>query len=159
MSMADNESERTWNLVVQTPEDANGRRQRFFSRFLHGKTNLQVIISPNDWERLKRCCGTSPVPPPPILIDPDDLIRQISILEKLLHEQKRIANEERTQIGKAKAETITEIARLEYELEKVTQINDIMKMGVMVTPALAIDGDVKVTGKVPSTEDIKPMLS
>jgi len=47
---------------------------------------------------------------------------------------------------------------IEYELEKVTQINDIMKMGVMVTPALAINGEVKVTGKVVSAKDIKKML-
>lgn len=46
-----------------------------------------------------------------------------------------------------------------YELEKVTQINDIMKMGVMITPALAIDGVVKVAGKVASADDIKAMLS
>ncbi len=46
-----------------------------------------------------------------------------------------------------------------YELEKITQINDIMKMGVMMTPALAIDGAVKVTGKVASPDDIKAMLS
>lgn len=45
------------------------------------------------------------------------------------------------------------------ELEKITQINDIMKMGVMITPALAIDGVVKVAGKVASADDIKAMLS
>ncbi len=48
---------------------------------------------------------------------------------------------------------------IEYHIEKVTQINDIMKMGVMVTPALAIDGDVKVAGKVSSPDDIKAMLT
>ena len=48
---------------------------------------------------------------------------------------------------------------IEYHIEKVTQINDIMKMGVMVTPALAIDGDVKVAGKVSSPDDIKAMLA
>jgi len=48
---------------------------------------------------------------------------------------------------------------IEYELEKVTQINDIMAMGVMMTPALAIDGEVKVTGRVLSPEDIKAMLA
>ena len=44
-------------------------------------------------------------------------------------------------------------------LEKVTGINDIMKFGVMMTPALAVDGVVKVVGKVPSPEEIKRMLS
>ena len=47
---------------------------------------------------------------------------------------------------------------IDYDLEKVTDINDIMAFGVMMTPALAVDGQVKVTGKVPSTEDIKGIL-
>ncbi len=46
----------------------------------------------------------------------------------------------------------------EFDIEKVTDINEIMKFGVMMTPALAIDGEVKVSGKVPSPEDIKKML-
>jgi len=57
------------------------------------------------------------------------------------------------------AEAAAKELGIEYELEKVTQINDIMKMGVMVTPALAIDGDVKVVGKVASPDDIKAMLT
>lgn len=48
---------------------------------------------------------------------------------------------------------------IEYALEKVTNINDIMKFGVMMTPALAVDGVVKVAGKVPSADEIKGMLS
>ncbi len=48
---------------------------------------------------------------------------------------------------------------IEYTLEKVTSINDIMKFGVMMTPALAADGVVKVAGKVPSVDEIKGMLS
>ena len=44
------------------------------------------------------------------------------------------------------------------EIEKITQINDIMKFGVMVTPALAVDGDVKVSGKIPTVEEIKEMI-
>jgi len=47
---------------------------------------------------------------------------------------------------------------IEYELEKVTQIKDIMKFGVMTTPALVVDGTVKVAGKVPTVEQIKEML-
>jgi len=57
------------------------------------------------------------------------------------------------------AEAAAKELGIEYELEKVTQINDIMKMGVMVTPALAIDGKVKVAGKVASPDDIKAMLA
>ena len=48
---------------------------------------------------------------------------------------------------------------LEYQLEKVTEIAEIVKFGVIMTPALAVDGQVKVVGKVPSTEQIKAMLS
>ena len=59
----------------------------------------------------------------------------------------------------ANAEAAAKELGIEYELEKVTQINEIMKFGVMVTPALAIDGQVKVTGKVASTDEIKEMLN
>jgi small redox-active disulfide protein 2 len=47
---------------------------------------------------------------------------------------------------------------LEYELEKVTEINDIMKFGVMMTPALAIDGQVKSVGKVLGLVEMKKFL-
>jgi len=47
---------------------------------------------------------------------------------------------------------------IEYEIEKVTKINDIMKFGVMVTPAMVVDGKVKVSGKVPSVEQLKEMI-
>ena len=48
---------------------------------------------------------------------------------------------------------------IEYDIEKVTNINEIMSFGVMMTPALVVDGDVKVAGKVPSPDDIKGMLA
>ena len=48
---------------------------------------------------------------------------------------------------------------IDYELVKVTDINEIMKFGVMMTPALAVDGEVKVVGKVPEPEAIKPLLA
>ncbi len=47
---------------------------------------------------------------------------------------------------------------IEYELEKVTDINEIMGFGVMLTPALLIDGQVKVVGKAPSPDEIRQML-
>ena len=47
---------------------------------------------------------------------------------------------------------------IEYTLEKVTKIEEIMKFGVMMTPALVVDGVVKVVGKAPETEAIKAML-
>ena len=48
---------------------------------------------------------------------------------------------------------------LEFSLRKVGEINDIIGFGVMVTPALVVDGDVKCVGKVPSVEEIKEYLS
>lgn len=50
-------------------------------------------------------------------------------------------------------------AGLDCEIEKVTRIEDIMKFGVMMTPALAVDGKVKFAGKVPSPEEIRKYLS
>ena len=47
---------------------------------------------------------------------------------------------------------------IEFEIEKVTDINEIMNFGVMMTPALAVDGEVKLAGKVPSAEEIKGLL-
>lgn len=41
------------------------------------------------------------------------------------------------------------------EISKVDKINDIMNYGVMVTPALVIDGEVKVSGRIPFEEEIK----
>lgn len=60
------------------------------------------------------------------------------------------------------AETTEQAAKalgVDYQLEKVTSINDIMSFGVMMTPALVVDGVVKVVGKVPSVEEIKKLLS
>ncbi len=56
------------------------------------------------------------------------------------------------------AEAAAKELGIEYELEKVTKINDIMKFGVMITPALVVDGQVKVAGKVPTIEQLKEML-
>ncbi|MFW6303620.1 MAG: thioredoxin family protein [Candidatus Sumerlaeota bacterium] len=47
---------------------------------------------------------------------------------------------------------------LEYELEKVTDVKDIMQYGVMMTPALAIDGEVKLVGKAPSASELKSIM-
>jgi small redox-active disulfide protein 2 len=46
-----------------------------------------------------------------------------------------------------------------YEISKVTDINEITKFGAMITPALAIDGEVKSIGKVLSKEEIKKILN
>lgn len=47
---------------------------------------------------------------------------------------------------------------LEFELEKVTDINKIMNYGVMTTPALVVDGEVKIVGRVLSAPDIEKLL-
>jgi len=47
---------------------------------------------------------------------------------------------------------------IEAEVLKVTDITDIMSYGVMMTPALAIDGEVKAAGKVVGKEEIKGIL-
>ena len=49
-------------------------------------------------------------------------------------------------------------ANLEFEIEKVTDINEIAALGVMTTPALVIDGQVKLAGKVASPDEIKALL-
>lgn len=67
--------------------------------------------------------------------------------------------------GCAKCEKLKEVTQtaadelgIEYELEKVTDIMEITSYGVMMTPALVVDGTVRVTGKVPSIDEIKEML-
>ena len=67
--------------------------------------------------------------------------------------------------GCTKCQKLTETAEaaakelgLEYQIEKVTAINDIMNFGVMVTPALVVDGEVKSAGKLPSLEETKALL-
>jgi len=47
----------------------------------------------------------------------------------------------------------------DYEIIKVTDINEIMKFGVMMTPGLAVNDEVKSVGKVLSPEEIKKILS
>ena len=56
------------------------------------------------------------------------------------------------------AEAAAKALGIDYELVKVTDLNEIMAFGVMLTPALAVDGEVKVVGKVPDADAIKAML-
>lgn len=48
---------------------------------------------------------------------------------------------------------------IEYTLEKVTDITAIMSFGVMTTPALAVDGKVKLSGKIPSVDELRKILA
>jgi len=59
----------------------------------------------------------------------------------------------------ANAETAVNALGIEAQIEKVEKIVDIMKFGVMTTPALVVDGVVKSAGKVLSAEEIKQHLA
>jgi len=47
---------------------------------------------------------------------------------------------------------------IDYEIEKVTDTNAIIDAGIMRTPALAIDGEIVIEGKVAGSEDIQKLL-
>jgi len=59
----------------------------------------------------------------------------------------------------ANAEVAVQTLGVEAQFEKVEKIADIMKFGVMVTPALVVDGVVKSAGKVLSADEIKKFLT
>ena len=68
--------------------------------------------------------------------------------------------------GCAKCKKLEENARaaadelgIEYELEKVTDINEFIEYGILTTPALVVDGEVKMSGRAPSVEEIKEILA
>ena len=56
------------------------------------------------------------------------------------------------------AKTAADELGIEYTLEKITDINEITAMGVMMTPGLAIDGQVKASGKIPDADRIRGWL-
>ena len=59
----------------------------------------------------------------------------------------------------ANVEAAVKTLGIEAQIEKVEKIMDIMKFGVMTTPALVVDGQVKIAGKVLSADDIKKLLA
>ncbi len=68
-------------------------------------------------------------------------------------------------MGCPKCNKLTEMAEqaakelgIEYTVEKVNTIDEIKKFRVMMTPALAVDGVVKVYGRVPGIEELKKMI-
>jgi len=61
-------------------------------------------------------------------------------------------------LAKETKQAVAELG-IDCEIAKVTAVAEIMKYGVMLTPALVVDGEVKVVGKVPSVDEIKTMLS
>lgn len=68
--------------------------------------------------------------------------------------------------GCPKCQKLTENAKaaadqlgVEYEIEKVTDLAEITKFGVMMTPALAVDGQVKSAGRITDVDEIKGLLA
>lgn len=68
--------------------------------------------------------------------------------------------------GCAKCNQLTHIAQqaanelgIPHHLEKVTDVMRFAEYGVMITPALVVDGKVKIAGKVPTLEEAKSLLS
>jgi small redox-active disulfide protein 2 len=48
---------------------------------------------------------------------------------------------------------------IEHQIEKVTDLQEIVSFGVMTTPALAVDGQVKVAGNIPSRDELKRLIA
>ncbi|NJM10729.1 MAG: thioredoxin family protein [Synechococcaceae cyanobacterium SM1_2_3] len=57
------------------------------------------------------------------------------------------------------AEAAAQALGLEYQMEKVTDMNAIIDAGVMTTPALAVNGEIRSVGKVLSVDEIRTLLS
>ena len=67
--------------------------------------------------------------------------------------------------GCAKCKKTEEIVRqvvnelnIEAEISKIEDLQKIIDKGIMMTPAVAIDGDIKILGRVPSAQDVKKIL-
>ncbi len=58
-----------------------------------------------------------------------------------------------------KVQQVAQENGIEINLDKVSDLSEIMKYGVMLTPALVVDGEVKSSGTVPSDEVIKRFLT
>ena len=48
---------------------------------------------------------------------------------------------------------------MQVEISKVSDVAEFAKKGVMFTPAVVIDGKVKISGKIPTVEEIKKLLA
>ncbi len=57
------------------------------------------------------------------------------------------------------AEAAAKELGIAYEMEKIADIERITELGVMMTPALAVNGEVKFAGRVPGHEDLKKVIS
>lgn len=55
-------------------------------------------------------------------------------------------------------EKVAQSMGIEYEIVKVTDISEIVQYGVMMMPALVVDGDVKVAGRIPKPDELIEMI-
>jgi len=60
---------------------------------------------------------------------------------------------------KKDVEAVVSELGIDAEIDKITDIQQMMQYGVMVTPALVVDGEVKAAGKSPSTDELRKMLA
>ena len=58
----------------------------------------------------------------------------------------------------ANAKKAADELKIKAEIEKVTDVGKIVDYGVMSTPAIVIDGEVKASGRIPTAEEIKKWL-
>ena len=63
--------------------------------------------------------------------------------------------EEMAQLARAAVEELG----VDATVEEITDIDRIIEFGVLMTPALAVDGEVRAVGKVPSAEELKEMIT
>ena len=61
-------------------------------------------------------------------------------------------------VEKRVAETVEELG-IEAEIRKITDISEMTERGIMLTPAVAVDGKLKSEGRIPTREEIKNWLS
>ena len=59
----------------------------------------------------------------------------------------------------ANAEAAAKVLGINYEVVKITDTNSIIDAGIMRTPALAIDDDIVIEGKVASVDEIRQLLA
>ena len=59
----------------------------------------------------------------------------------------------------AAAEAAAKELGIAYEMEKINDMGRIVEMGVMMTPALAVNGEVKFSGRVPGNDELKKAIS
>jgi len=62
------------------------------------------------------------------------------------------------QLAKVTAQAAAELG-IPYQLEKITDISKMTAAGIMMTPALVVDGQIKVMGKVPGIAEIIKLIS